>query len=82
LGIDPDAVKKQVMSREIAKHLQDNEALAAKIGITGTPTFIIGGELQSSAMSKGMLEERISAFRKQAAGQKSPDVAAHVAPAS
>ncbi|MFO1436111.1 MAG: DsbA family protein [Gammaproteobacteria bacterium] len=82
LGIDPVSVKQQVTSPEITKHLQDNEALAARIGVSGTPTFFIGGELQSSAMSEGMLVERINAIRKQAAVQKSPDVVIHSAPTS
>jgi protein-disulfide isomerase len=41
-GVDPDAALKDTPAAE--KRLADNFALAAAIGVTGTPSFIVGGK--------------------------------------
>ncbi len=45
LGIDPTTAATQAQSVAIQKQLQDTATLAAKLGIEGTPAFIVGETL-------------------------------------
>lgn len=44
-GIDPEGAKQAAEAPEIQKQLADTAALAAKLGIEGTPAFIVGDRL-------------------------------------
>lgn len=44
-GIDPEGAKQAGETSEIQKQLADTAALAAKLGIEGTPAFIIGDRM-------------------------------------
>jgi protein-disulfide isomerase len=41
-GLDPAKVKAQLDDPAVNQHLQDTHTLAAELGMTGTPAFIIG----------------------------------------
>ncbi|HEX6859225.1 MAG TPA: DsbA family protein [Caulobacteraceae bacterium] len=48
-GISPDAARKRQESAEQQKYLADQHALAASLGIEGTPAFIIGDTMVPGA---------------------------------
>ncbi|WP_374468424.1 DsbA family protein [Phenylobacterium sp.] len=45
VGIDPAAARTAAASPQIAKHLDDTQALARALGIQGTPAFVVGDTL-------------------------------------
>lgn len=45
LGLDADAVMARMASDEVTKVIADNHALANKLEISGTPTFVVDGTL-------------------------------------
>ena len=45
LGVDADAVLAEMDSEEITQVITDTRALAQKLSINGTPTFVMGDEL-------------------------------------
>ena len=48
----------------IQKTIDRDEELASALGITGTPSFIIGGQPHPGAMSEDELKAAIKAARK------------------
>ncbi len=60
VGYKADKMKKEMASEEITKQLAKHRELAAAVGIRGTPSFIINGQLQRGAMDfaalKGLVE--------------------------
>ena len=53
LGLNPPAVRAAAGDPAIAKHIQDTRALAQEINITGTPTFLVAGQvIQGADMDK------------------------------
>jgi protein-disulfide isomerase len=63
-GLDPDKVKKAAEDPAIDQHIAENRVLANRIGVSGTPAFVIGDQLMATAMNKAMLEEQIKALRQ------------------
>jgi len=49
LGLDPGAVREAARDPAIDAQIRDARALAQEIRITGTPTFILGGEVIAGA---------------------------------
>ena len=49
IGLDMAQYKKDVDSPEIAKMIEDDQALASKVGARGTPNFFVNGEQLSGA---------------------------------
>lgn len=44
-GLDPDPILKRMNEEEVTAVLRANHQLAARMGISGTPAFVIGGEM-------------------------------------
>ncbi|MEX0696252.1 MAG: DsbA family protein [Dongiaceae bacterium] len=63
LGLDPERLRADMKSPEIDRVLRDNRALAAELGITGTPAFVIGDRLVPGAVPLGELKAVIAAAR-------------------
>ena len=63
-GLDMKALKKDMASQEIADHLAATYALAAKIGLGGTPAFVIGDELIPGAISESDFRKVIAHTRE------------------
>jgi len=63
LGLDPERLRADMQSAEIDRVLRDNRALAAELGITGTPAFVIGDRLVPGAVPLGELKTVIAAAR-------------------
>lgn len=69
-GIDVEKLKKDMAAPEIAKTIQDNLELGSKIGVRGTPMFIIGdqvypGAIQQYSQMKQAVADARAAAKKQ-----------------
>jgi protein-disulfide isomerase len=66
LGLDIDKLKADANSEEIKKHITDNKALAQKMGINGTPFFMIGDRVVPGAPENlaEVLAENVMQIRK------------------
>ena len=63
LGIDADRLKKEMNSEKVVAQIQKHQALGQKIGVRGTPTFVINGELQRKQTSADTIKEEAAKFR-------------------
>lgn len=63
LGLDPTAVRASAASAEVKAHIDRVVQLGADLGITGTPTFIIGDKAIDGA-KLDELEKAVTAARK------------------
>jgi protein-disulfide isomerase len=64
VGVDTGRMEKDMEAPEIATIIQRNYDLAQALGITGTPSFIIGDILIPGAISMEELKKRIAAARQ------------------
>jgi protein-disulfide isomerase len=64
-GIDVARMRRAMESDEILQIVQDNMSLASDLGATGTPAFIINGELVSG-FNRERLDERIREAAREA----------------
>jgi len=62
-GIDVERLKRDMDDPEIAKYLNENLELAHRLGITGTPGFIIGGKLVPGAIGKEQMKKLVAEAR-------------------
>src|SRR3990172_3901380 len=67
LGLDMPRIKKDMASAEVKKEIEDTRKLAAKIGIQGTPHFIVGDRVIAGAPENlgEMLDKHLSDVRKE-----------------
>lgn len=63
-GIDVAQLRKDMESREVKAQIDANHALAQKLGIDSTPTFIFGDEPVAGAVSLDKMKELIATARK------------------
>jgi protein-disulfide isomerase len=63
LGINSEAVKAEMTSKEIQEHINDNKSIADQIGIRGTPAFVINGKLVKGAVGYDSFKEMVEAAR-------------------
>ncbi|PWR25769.1 DsbA family protein [Zavarzinia aquatilis] len=68
VGIDTDKLKAAMQDQAIAGHIDDNHALAGKLAINGTPSFIIGDQLVPGAVDLDTLKKLVAAARGACAG--------------
>lgn len=66
LGLDVAAVKQAMASEEVSAYLAGNNALAQRMGITGTPFFLVGDAPAPGAVSADQLRAMIAAQRAKA----------------
>ena len=45
MGLDTDAILARMDSPEVTHVIAENRALAGRLGISGTPTFILDGQM-------------------------------------
>jgi predicted DsbA family dithiol-disulfide isomerase len=62
-GLDPDRLRTDMERPDIQAAIERNLALAQELGITGTPTFVIGGQLVPGAVSLEVLKGLIARAR-------------------
>ncbi len=63
IGLDSDAIAKEMKSPEIEQDLNKNYELAQALGISGTPAFVIGNQLVPGAVDLETLKNLIKEAR-------------------
>jgi protein-disulfide isomerase len=63
-GLDMAVIEKDLKSEEIDATLMESVVLADALGISGTPSYVIGGEVVPGAVGADALKKRIDAVRK------------------
>ncbi len=63
-GVDVDALQGAMQNPEITSSFRQTDVLATGLGITGTPSYIIGDEVVVGALGKDVLMEKIDNMRK------------------
>jgi protein-disulfide isomerase len=64
VGFDMARIEKDMGSDEVKKTIQENLKLADLIGVNGTPSYVVGGEVIVGAVGLDSLKEKIAAERK------------------
>jgi len=64
IGIDVDKLKADMDAPEVAKAIGEAHALADKMGIRGTPAFVIADQLIPGALGYEALRQRIASVRE------------------
>ncbi len=67
LGLDMDKLKKDMVSPEVKAEVEKSEALAKKMGVNGTPHFLVGDRAIAGAPEDlyDQLERNVTELRKQ-----------------
>lgn len=63
-GMDMDALNASMANPHIIDSFRQTDSLATGLGITGTPSYVIGDEVVVGALGKDVLIEKIDNFRK------------------
>ncbi len=63
LGLDAEALKKAASAESVQQNLQEVQELAGLLGISGTPSYVIGTELVPGAVGYDSLQAKVSAAR-------------------
>ncbi|MEM9574604.1 MAG: DsbA family protein, partial [Pseudomonadota bacterium] len=63
-GVDMEALTASMENQNIVESFRQTDSLASGLGITGTPSYIIGDEVVVGALGKDVLIEKIDNFRK------------------
>lgn len=63
-GADVERLKKEMDSAQTKAVIEDTVALGDRLGLTGTPAFIIGDEVVFGAVGQTALKQKIDAVRK------------------
>jgi protein-disulfide isomerase len=63
VGLDVERLKQDMESDAVAEEIAANLRLAQRLGINGTPTFIVGEEIVPGAVDIRMLEDLIARQR-------------------
>lgn len=64
LKLSPKAIAKKAQSADIAKAIENTSQLATRLGINGTPAFVINGEIFPGALEAADLTAAIVEARK------------------
>jgi protein-disulfide isomerase len=64
MGMDVARLRTDMISKDVTAQIDANHALAQKLGIDSTPTFIFGNEPVAGALSMDKMKELIAAARK------------------
>ena len=64
VGLDVDRLRRDMADPAIAAAIARNQALAAELGINGTPGFVIGEEIVPGAVDRGTLEGLVAKARQ------------------
>ncbi len=64
IGLDTAKITKDMAKPEIATGIQESVSLADQLGLTGTPSFVLGGEVIVGAVGYDEIKEKIDAVRK------------------
>jgi protein-disulfide isomerase len=65
-GFDPEALGREMDAPWVKAHIEETRALADKLGITGTPSFVIGDTLIPGAVAVAELAAKVAEERGRA----------------
>ena len=66
-GVDAATVRAAAADPRFAARLQENHRLAARLGVSGTPTFVVGSRMLAGAVPAATLAAAVREARAQAA---------------
>ena len=64
VGFDMARIEKDMTSAEVKTTIDEDMKLADALGVNGTPSYVVGGELVVGAVGLDALKEKIAASRK------------------
>jgi len=64
VGLDMARLERDMASPEVRATIEENLKLAAAIGLTGTPSYVVGTEVVVGAVGLEALKEKVSAARR------------------
>jgi protein-disulfide isomerase len=64
LGLDVDKLKAAAGATEVSGNITEVHELAKTLGITGTPSYVIGTEVVPGALGFDALQAKVAAFRE------------------
>ena len=64
VGLDVEKMQKDIKGEIVENQIEKDYNLAVKIGLTGTPVFIIGDELHMGALTSSTLKKKLAAYKK------------------
>jgi protein-disulfide isomerase len=64
VGFDMPRLERDMGSDEVKKTIEENMKLAEALGVSGTPSYVVGEEVVIGAVGLDALREKISAVRK------------------
>ncbi len=70
VGMDVDQAEKDAEAPSVMKQLEQNEELAQQLGISGTPSFVIGNKVDAGILSENQMETQIEEVRASKAGKQ------------
>lgn len=62
-GLDVAAVEKAISDPEVNATIEETYMLANKLGLTGTPSYVVGDEVVGGAVGFAQLSEKIRSVR-------------------
>ncbi len=69
LGLDTDALKKAAKKESVSENIQEVRQIAQALGISGTPSYVVGGEMIPGAVGFEQLQVKIGEAAAKCAGQ-------------
>ncbi len=63
VGLNVDKLRKDMNDPEVAETIRRNHALARKLGIRGTPAFVIGDEMVPGAIGVAQIADKVARAR-------------------
>lgn len=70
VGVNVDRMKSDMNAPEIQKEIDQNKAIAGRLGISGTPAFVVGNKVLNGLQSGAALQAAVTAVRKARAARK------------
>ena len=64
MGLDVERIKRDLESPEVRAVLQENMGLGDKLGLSGTPAFVIGDAVISGAVGAAPLRQAVTSVRQ------------------
>lgn len=64
IGLDLEQLKRDMADPSIEAEIARNHELATALGITGTPSWVVGEEMIAGAVDRATLEERVAQARR------------------
>jgi protein-disulfide isomerase len=64
MGLDTDKLLKLANAEDVTANLKEVQALAGALGLSGTPSYVIGTELVPGAAGYDALQEKVTAMRQ------------------